>query len=115
MHKWCPIPLRRQGDYIIYSDRNRLGCWISGIAFSKNLWNHAKNGALAYHWQINGGSQAEWNSGNWNNDLIAMVPVGITTEYIVPVVPSNRDKLLYLVEHNNSWDGVAHTSLLVND
>ncbi len=26
LHKWCPIPLRRQGDYIIYSDKNRLGC-----------------------------------------------------------------------------------------
>jgi hypothetical protein len=23
--------------------------WISGIAFSKNLWGHAKNSAIAYY------------------------------------------------------------------
>ncbi len=115
LNKWCPIPLRRPGDYIIYSDKNRDGCWISGLAFSKNIWNHAKNGALAYYWRINGGSEAEWNSSNWNNDVIAMVPYGKTTEYNVPVVASGNDKLLYLVEYNSNWDGLMHTSLLIND
>ena len=115
LHKWCPIPLRTPGNYIVYSDRNTNGSWISGVAFSKNLWNHAKNGALAYHWQINGGSEALWNTDNWNNDVLAMAPNGQVTEYVVPVVPSQKDKLLYLVEHNNNWDGLMHTAVFVND
>ena len=54
---------------MLYSDINKNGCWLSGIAFSKNLWNHAKNSGLAYHWKIKGGTAATWFSDNFNNDL----------------------------------------------
>ena len=33
---------------------------------------------------------------------------------IFPVVPSGRDKLLYLIEHNNNWNGCMHTAITVN-
>jgi hypothetical protein len=49
------MPLRKSGGYIVHSDKYSDD-WISGIAFSKNIWNHAKNSAVAYHWAINGGS-----------------------------------------------------------
>ncbi len=115
IHKWCPIPLRKSGAYMLYSDINKNGCWLSGIAFSKNLWNHAKNSGLAYHWQINGGTAATWFSDNWNNDILAQIPAGQVSEFMIPVVPSGKDKMLYIYEHNNNWDGAMHTNVKIND
>ena len=35
-------------------------------------------------------------------------------ELKVPVVPSGRDKLLYLVEYNDEWNGCMHTGITAN-
>ena len=39
--------------------------------------------------------------------------VGISVLY-VSVVPSGKDKLFYIVEHNNNWVGSMHKSIKVN-
>jgi hypothetical protein len=116
VHKWCPMPIHKKGDYIIYTDRDTEG-WISGIAFGKNLWNHAKNGGLAYVWNINGGTPTEWSQGgnNWNNDYLTRFDQSKVHDIKVPVVPSGKDKLVYLIEHNNNWEGTMHTGLWVNN
>jgi hypothetical protein len=45
------------------------GGWISGIAFGKNLWNHASNSAFAYEKAMNGGDQTESTENMyWNGD-----------------------------------------------
>ncbi len=46
LHMWMPMPLRKAGNYIIYPAGT--DSWISGIAFGKNLWGHARNSAKAY-------------------------------------------------------------------
>jgi hypothetical protein len=50
------MPLRRSGDHIVYATTLDAG-WISGIAFSKNIWNHAKNSGYAFTLAKNGGSK----------------------------------------------------------
>jgi hypothetical protein len=35
-------------------------CWVSGLGFGKNIWNHAYNTAVAYRWAINGGDPVEY-------------------------------------------------------
>jgi hypothetical protein len=112
-HIWMPIPVPRPGSLVIHSDYNQ-GHWISGIAFGKNLWGHAKNSALAYHWKINGGDAINWHTENWEGDISAKIYSGRLNELIVPVVPNGKDKLFYLVEHNNNWNGLFHTAIYAN-
>jgi hypothetical protein len=90
--------------------------WISGLGFSSNPWNHAYNSAVAYHWNMNGGTALPWDGGNenWNNDIIVRIPPGVNI-LTVPVVPSGVDKLFYIVEHNNNWDGFVLKSISVED
>jgi len=111
-HMWCHIPVFRSGALAIYSDRNTDG-WISGIAFGKNLWNHAKNSALAFYWAVNGGTAIEWSDDTWNNDVLGKIPSGKTSELIVPIVNSGKDKLFYIIEHNSNWNGVMHSNIYV--
>jgi len=114
IHQWIPIPIRQQGSMWVYSDRNS-DCWISGIAFGKNLWNHAMNPAVAYLWKLNPQyGEITWVSENWNNDQVGKFEQNSNTEVSVPVVFSGKDKIIYLVEHNNNWLGSQHGRVFVN-
>ncbi len=88
---WMPIPIKKAGKHIIHTGHHCDG-WISGITWSKNLWNHARNSAVGYHWRLNGGSAVHYHA-PWNNDVLCMVPHGDIWELVVPVVPSGKDKL----------------------
>jgi hypothetical protein len=114
LHHWLPIPLRQPGQYMCYSDKNSDD-WISGIAFSKNLWNHALNSAVAFLWKLNPQTgDINWVGENWNNDQLAYFPAGSNTEVSVPVVYSGKDKIIYIVEHNNNWTGCQHGNVYIN-
>lgn len=120
-HKWVPMVVPKEATDKKYVVVNKFyegmgDMTISGLAFSTNPWNHATNSAAAYRWQANGGDQAGWdsNSGNWNNDLnVLILPNGIRT-FSVPFIYSGKDKLVFIVEHNNNWDCLLHTSVKVN-
>ena len=114
LHMWCPMPLYFSGQYYVYADANSDD-WLSGIAFGKNLWNHAKNSAVAYFWNLNGGTVITWNSANWNTDSLAQLPPGRITDLYVPVIYSGKNKIIYIVEHNNNWVGIMHGAVTVND
>jgi hypothetical protein len=52
------IPVPKGGKVSISCARSGtedVDCWISGLGFGKNIWSHAYNNAIAYHWGINGG------------------------------------------------------------
>ena len=53
------LPLKRSGSYYLssYTDSDS---WISGMAFGKNLWNHAYNSAYNYYRAFNGGTPADY-------------------------------------------------------
>jgi hypothetical protein len=113
VHMWIPIPAGRSGKVGIYSGRGG-DSWISGIAFGKNIWNHARNPALAYHWILNGGTETVWHSDKFFNDPLSHMPGGKAYDLKVPVVYSGKDKLVYIIEHNSDWTGTYHTSVSVN-
>jgi hypothetical protein len=46
--------------------------------------------------------------------VLAQIPHGKVTNLVVPVVSNGKDKLLYLVEHNNNWNGCMHAGIKVN-
>ena len=116
-HQWIPIPAGRSGSLALISKPNTdKDFWVSGVAFSKNPWAHAVSPAVAYYWRTNGGDATTWSGGweNWNGDTLSKIEPKTTKALMVPVVPSGRDKLLYLVEHNNNWNGTMHTGITVN-
>jgi hypothetical protein len=113
-HQWTPIPARRAGKLGLISKSNTdKDFWIRGLAFSKNPWGHAAQSAVGYHWAVNGGSATGWSEPNWNSDSLAYIPSKTQLVLKVPVVPSGRDKLLYLIEHNSNWNGASHTAISV--
>jgi hypothetical protein len=118
-HQWVPIPAGRAGELALISKPSTdKGFWISGVAFSKNPWAHAVQSAIGYVRKVNGGDATSWNDKwnwhSWNSDSLSRIDPKTTWELKVPVVPSGRDKLLYLVEHNNNWNGTMHTGITVN-
>ena len=44
-----------------------------------------------------------------------MILSGQVSELRVPVVPNGKDKIVYIIEHNNNWAGTMHFSVTVND
>jgi hypothetical protein len=115
-HEWIPIPVGRSGKVTLIYKAGGSDFWVSGLAFSKNPWSHATQSAVGYHWAVNAGDRTTWNkdSDNWNNDTFTKIPEKTNLELMVPVVWSGRDKLLYMVEHNASWNGCVHTGITVN-
>jgi hypothetical protein len=116
-HQWVPIPVPRAGKLaLVPKPYNTSGFWLSGVAFSRNPWKHAAQSGIVYHWKSNGGAGVGWQEKghDWYQDHVAHVPSKVDNELVVPVVPSGRDKLVYLIEHNNSWNGCGHGDVKVN-
>jgi hypothetical protein len=114
-HQWLPIPTGRSGQLALVAKPNtNWEFWVSGLAFSRNPWGHAGQSAVAYHWKLNGGDEVKWNTHLWNDDVLAEITAKTNSVLVVPVVPNGRDKLLYLVEHNNNWNGAMHNGITVN-
>lgn len=117
-HQWIPIPVGRPGRVLLveeYGSPSKGGLWFTGLGFSKNPWGHATQSALGYHWAVNGGDNIEWEEDNYNEDVLARIKPGNIQKFMVPYTWSGRDKLLYLVEHNNNWNGCMHNGITVND
>ena len=116
-HQWLPIPAGRAGALaLIAKPDTNLQFWISGVAFSRNPWAHATQSASAYFHAMNGGDPVDSHGAlwHWNNDLCRRILKNTRWLLKVPVIPSGRDKLLYLIEHNNNWNGAMHTGITVN-
>jgi hypothetical protein len=114
-HQWLAIPAGHAGQLALISKPNtNSDFWISGLAFSRNPWAHAAQSARGYDWAVNGGDKTESREDDWNGDVLSVIRPRTNLELKVPVVPSGRDKLLYLIEHNSNWNGTMHTAITVN-
>ena len=111
-HKWMPLVLYRTGIHYIHCDFPGLECWFSGIAFGKNILNHAKSYCPTYFYKLNGGDIIE-DHGMWNNDEVGRINLGNIKTIYVPIIPNGKDKLLYYIAHNNNWDETI-SNVLVN-
>jgi hypothetical protein len=117
VHQWLSIPAGRAGELALTPKPNTgSNFWISGLAFSKNPWAHSVQSAVGYHWALNGGNGTYWegNWHSWNSDSRSRINPKTNLELKVPVVPSGRDKVIYLIEHNDNWNGCMHTGITVN-
>ena len=125
-HAWMPMPVPTSGTYVLnICGKDANGAipvsdgWLSGIAFSTNPWNHAMNSALAYVWSLNSSTlkttNVIYNNGNWNGDYLCRINPGSLAKLSVPIIYSgaSTDKLFYLIEHNNNWDGCSHKGINV--
>lgn len=116
-HQWLPIPVGRSGEISLMDkigNPSAGGLWLSGLGFSKNPWAHATQSALGYHWAVNTGAPIQWETHEWNSDILAHISRG-NKEMMVPYVWSGRDKLLYIVEQNSNWNGCMHGGIMVNE
>lgn len=118
IHIWMPIGLpisQNPKKYIIVNPSNsNSDGWISGIAFSANPWGHASASALSYHWKNNASDEVrDWRD-TWNNDHHASFIPSKITNIKVPIVHTNKDKLVYIVEHNDARSSNQHTLLKVD-
>ena len=103
--QWMPIPVPGPGSYVICGGNNAnnkgTDCWISGLAFSSNPWNHAMNSAVAYHWAVNGGTPTSLIPDSdpivENRDQLSTLAVGKVYTLVVPIIKSGKNKLLYFV------------------
>lgn len=115
-HQWLPIPVGRAGQVALIPKANTSAeFWVSGVAFSKNPWNHASMSAAGFYWTVNGGTATGDLQSNWNRDILSRINSGSNIELRVPVIGNGKDKLLYLVEHNNNWAGTPHSAVTINN
>ncbi len=119
-HQWLPIPATRSGELALISTTNTSsGLYVSGLAFSKNPWQHAAQSAVGLYWKSNGGDAAAWNSENSNNDVLGNINLSTNLLLKIPIIPTgaktDHDRLLYLIEYNSNWNGCSHYRITVND
>lgn len=117
MHVWMPMAIPNGGTtYVLSGMGGTYGndCFISGIAFSTNPWNHVVTSAVTYFWALNGGKPIDWYGENWQNDQLGQLTSGKTVTMAVPVITNGNDKLFYIVEHNDAWGSGLHYSVTAN-
>lgn len=115
-YQWLPIPIGGAKRLTLSFENapSDVVC-VFEIAYSQNPWKHAAQSARAYHLASNGGDKTSWDNDRWKDDVVGKIDRDTTLTLKVPVVPSKRDKLLYLIEYNNYKNGCMHTSISVND
>lgn len=121
-HQWVAIPADGAGSLALISRPPQFAAqwngemWLSGLAFSKNPWAHAAQSALGYHWAVNGGAynNVKWEKDSYGGDVLARIDGKTNWVLKVPVVPSGRDHLLYLITHNSDWNDCTHSGIIIN-
>ncbi len=115
-HCWIPCCVPDGNWYwIVGGARNATIVYVSGIAVSSNPWCHGSNTGLSYHWNSNGSTNVNWNSSNWNGDILSEIRSNVTANLFVPNIYSGRDKLVYFIEYNNTGEGGKHENIYVQD
>lgn len=127
--RWIPIPLPKAGMDILCTIKlpgykaiqKQFGTlkaytMLQSIAFGKNPWKHAVCSALTYSLYMNPTD----NISRVTNPLSTvenntMLKINGNVVLMVPVVPSGKDKLIYIVEHGRNSLNLSWMTLHVND
>eukprot|EP00768_Dysnectes_brevis_P007345 gnl/Dysnectes_brevis/6169_a9349_327.p1 GENE.gnl/Dysnectes_brevis/6169_a9349_327~~gnl/Dysnectes_brevis/6169_a9349_327.p1 ORF type:complete len:633 (+),score=69.49 gnl/Dysnectes_brevis/6169_a9349_327:134-2032(+) len=116
-HQWLPIALPRAGPSrvgVTKTAGNGDGFWCSGVAFGTNPWSHATHSAYCYLKKANGDTGTINPHDNWHHDVLSVIAHSQTVSLKVPVVSNGQDRVLFLIEHNNDWNGCQHSAITVN-
>jgi hypothetical protein len=116
-HKWVPFAIqKRHGTtfVMVTNKHDEDNGYISGIAFSTNPWNNAVHPAITFHKAANDSTAMDWKTHDWHHDLAGMIKPDKKYSFKIPVIPSDHDKLVYVIEINNSQLGMEHKSVTVN-
>jgi hypothetical protein len=122
---WWPVPIDLSGNIsrrimvsTFYATYPNHSTWYSGFAFSTNPWNHCQVNAKSLIWQVNSldatgrdisgivatpQSTVIWVADSWNERPLLAFVSNTTTEFRIPFVNSQKDKIFYIIEHNNNW------------
>jgi hypothetical protein len=131
-HQWIAIPFDLSGNTsrkLVLSNfwsNNDNNPYINSMAFSINPWNHCKVAAVAIFWQVNNDDNSQgktdatagfsWETHDWNNEQLARFHGNNNFVFRIPFVNSGKDKIFYIVEHNNNWGpGIAGLSIFKNN
>ncbi len=126
--QWIPIPFDLSGNSsrkLVLSNFNETNTshpmLFNAIAFSTNPWNHCKIPSVSILFQINNDDNTNgivpsttgifasiagnfsWNNNNWNNQPLGQFHGGTSYPFRIPFVNSNKDKIFYIIEHNDNW------------
>ena len=124
-HKWVPFAIQKKHGTTFTMITNKYDenvGYISGIAFSTNPWNNAVHPAITFYRAVNGSDIMDWKTNKYYDDIAGMIKPNkdvrgkITPEkkFKIPVIPSDHDKLVYIIESNDDKQGIEHTSVTVN-
>ena len=131
---WIPIPFDLNGNTtrkLLLSSFHTAGTnefrYIKQIAFSTNPWNHCRLSSHSIYNTINDSDTSQGLTPNttnmiifnnnteavWNNTRLCYFKEGLITQFRIPFVNSGKDKIFYIVEHNNNWGpGIIGLSIL---
>lgn len=127
LFEWYPVPIKLNSDRKIMISNFRAGSdtWFSGFAFSTNPWNHCRISGLSLHWQTNKDPESDidgtnpalvWDNNAWNGDPLIRFPPNTQPVFQIPFVNSDKDKIFYVIEHNNNWGpGIISVSIQKTD
>ncbi len=117
LFEWYPVPIQLNSSREVYVSNpfNEL-TWYSGFAFSTNPWNHCRVSARTIYCNLNKEGNdlittltsyptqttIVWG-GSWNNDTYCQITTGSEGAFRIPFVNSGREKIFYLIEHNDNW------------
>jgi hypothetical protein len=113
-YTWYPIPIKlnKERKVIVNSPYNEGSLWFCGFAFSTNPWNHCKVSASTLYLNLNRDeTNTTWGRDqiiqgwydDWNRHEMGRFTAGNKTTFKIPFVNSGRNKIFYVVEHNETW------------
>lgn len=121
---WFSIPIISPNKKIILTSRDLLtvpdsniinsGMWVFAIGFSTNPWNHVYSCGRILASANNGGTKIKFESNNWKGYPLVSFNKETQNNIYVPIIPSNYDKVLYILFHNDDSSNPAHTGVLIN-
>lgn len=110
-----PIPKGNSSNIIVISSAPKDSKYkfgnlsVTGLAFTKNMWNNVYNYSFNFIDSVNGGGKLFFQH---NFGLIQ--PKKVYTLHI-PVIPSNKDKLLYMLTNDQYSNTTNIKSIKIGD
>lgn len=112
---WWPVPIDLTGNTSrklmitgnMHPSTDITQIHYTGLAFSKNPWNHCPVNHLSLYWNANTDTASNYNPGiefrnNTGDYYYSIFKNNITINFKIPFVNSKKDKVFYIIECNKN-------------